>query len=150
MEKLVKVSGIVVEGHGVASGRSTTSPYPGGSLIRQLPHFNKLGIPLGGYFLGTINIDISPKAMELVAWDYEARQIRWTDLIPPEDFFFSRCLIEYGTLPIDAMVYHPSPETKVENFHNPSIIEVLAPNLEGLMVGDKIKLGLNPVHYSLT
>ena len=146
----IKVTGIVVQGHGVASGRSTTSPYKGGSLIRQLPHFDKYDIPLGDYFLGTINVDISPRSMELINWDYEAKQIAWTDLIPPEDFYFSHCQLFYNDQLIDAMVYYPSPETKVENFHNPNIVEILAAKIDSIEPGVQLELLLNPNHCSLT
>jgi hypothetical protein len=74
MENKLVINGVVVEGHAVASGQSTISPYKGGSLRMQLPFFQKLNIPLEDFYLGTINVDISPKAMELVSWDYEARQ----------------------------------------------------------------------------
>ena len=150
MSDPIHVTGIVVEGHGVASGRSKKSPYTGGSLIRQLPHFEKLNIPLHNYFLGTINIDISPQSMELIAWDYEARQTAWTDLIPPEDFFFSHCQISHKTTPIEAMIYYPSPKTKVENFHNPNILEILAPKLDGLACGDSVTMHLNPDHCRIS
>ncbi|NET38471.1 MAG: hypothetical protein F6K19_41845 [Cyanothece sp. SIO1E1] len=146
----ISVTGKIVEGHGVASGRSTSSPYPGGSLIRQLPHFEKLNVPLGNFFLGTINVDIAPRAMALIAWDYAARQITWTELIPSEDFFFSHCRIRYEGSTKDAMIYYPSPETKVENFHNPNIVEILAAKIESLRIGDPIELLLNPAHCSVT
>ena len=150
MAHFTSVTGVVVEGHGVASGRSKTSPYKGGSLAIQRPYFEERGIPLSNYFLGTINVDISPMAMELIAWDHEARQIQWTQLIPPEDFYFSDCQIRLLGSQVDALIYHPSPATKVENFHNPSIVEILAPKLEALAVGDEIELLLNPAHCSLT
>ena len=150
MSMPIKVTGIVVQGHGVASGRSKTSPYKGGSLIRQLPHFDKHDIPLGDYFLGTINVDISPRSMELINWDYEARQTAWTDLIPPEDFYFSHCQFFFNDQLIDAMVYYPSPETKVENFHNPNIVEILAAKIDSIEQGVQLELLLNPNHCSLT
>ncbi|MDA9764949.1 hypothetical protein N9C83_06255 [Opitutales bacterium] len=150
MSKAIKVTGIVVEGHGVASGRSRTSPYKGGSLIRQLPYFEKLNIPLSDYFHGTINIDISPRAMELIAWDYEARETAWTDLIPPEDFFFSHCKITSGQKASDGMIYYPSPKTKVENFYNPNIVEILEPKIDSIETGGEVTLHLTPDHCSLT
>ena len=150
MSKAIKVTGIVVEGHGVASGRSETSPYTGGSLIRQLPYFEKLNIPLSDYFLGTINIDISPRSMELIACDYEARQTAWTNLIPPEDFFFSHCQISSKQKTFEGMVYYPSPKTKVENFHNPNNVEILAPRIDSINTGGEVTLLLNSDHCSLT
>ncbi len=150
MSKGIEVTGIVVEGHGVASGRSKTSPYKGGSLIRQLRYFEKLNIPLSDYFLGTINIDISPRSMELIAWDYKALQTDWTDLIPPEDFFFSHCQVSNQGKTYSAMVYYPSPKTKVENFHNPNIIEILAPRIDSIKTGGEVTLRLKPDHCSLT
>lgn len=140
------VSGTVAEGHGVASGQSTTSPYAGGSLRMQLPFFQAQNIPLDGYYLGTINVDIAPQSMELIGWDYEARQVAWTNLIPPEDFFFSHCQIKHCASLVDAMVYYPSPKTKMENFHHPNIVEILAPKVEGVKYGDPLTLLINPNH----
>ena len=150
MRSPIQVTGTVVKGHGVASGRSASSPYKGGSLIRQRPYFEAHHIPLSDYFLGTINVDISPRSMELIAWDYEARQTAWTDLIPPEDFFFSHCQVIHQGQHVDAMVYYPSPATKVENFHNPSIVEILAPQLRALKIGNEVTLLLNRDHCQLS
>ena len=144
------VSGRIVQGHGVASGQSTTSPYIGGSLRTQLPFFEQLKIPLAKYFLGTINVDISPSSIQLIAWDYEARQVHWTHLIPPEDFLFSHCKINHHNTLINGLVYYPSPETKVENFHNSNIVEILAPRIESLKYKDEIDLLLNSDHCSVT
>ena len=116
----------------------------------QLPFFEALGIPLGDYFLGTINVDISPLSMTVLGWDYEARNITWTKLIPPEDFLFSRCKMMRGSMMENTLIYHPSPETKVENFHNPHIIEILSPHQKGLEYGDSVILYLNPNHCSIT
>jgi hypothetical protein len=147
---LKTVPGKIVRGHGVVSGQSKTSPYKGGSLRMQLPFFEKLKIPLAEFYLGSINVDLSPHSIKLVGWDYEARQISWTDLIPPEDFLFSHCKINHHNTLINGMVYYPSPETKVENFHNTNIVEILAPRIDSLKYGDKIELLLNSDHCSVT
>jgi hypothetical protein len=142
--------GTVTQGHGVASGQSGVSPYKGGSLRLQLPYFQNHGISLESFYLGTINVDISPRRFELIDWDHEAIQVQWTDLIPAEDFFFSRCEFQHENQTEDALIYYPSPDTKVENFHNPNIVEILAPEMKNLKYGDSIKLFLNPNHCSVT
>ena len=143
------LQGTVTQGHGVASGQSRVSPYTGGSLRLQLPHFQERGISLEDFYLGTINVDISPRRFELIDWNHEAKQVQWTDLIPAEDFFFSRCEIQHGKQLEEALIYYPSPMTKVENFHNPNIVEILAPEMEDLKYGDSIKLFLNPNHCKI-
>lgn len=149
-DDFMSVSGRITQGHGVASGQSDTSPYKSGSLRMQFPFFERQKIPLAGFFLGTIKVNISPSLFKLIAWDYEARNVAWTELIPPEDFLFSHCKLIKNKALINAMVYYPSPNTKVENLHNPNIIEILAPKIGSLQYGDDVELLLNPDHCSVT
>jgi hypothetical protein len=62
--RFIQVSGIVVEGHRVASGPSKEYPY--GSLERQIPFFRSGGLDLDGYFHGTLNISIAPLRFEML------------------------------------------------------------------------------------
>ena len=135
------VAGIVVEGYHVASGPSKDYPY--GALDRQRPIFRSRGLDLAGYFNGTLNIDISPRTFRLVRPEFTFRQVEWTDLHPPEDFSFSRCLVVSTGVDYDGWVYYPHPETKVRNFQNPSLLEVIARPIPSVHYGDGVELKLN-------
>ncbi len=52
-------AGVVVSGHGAASGRGSRR-YPDGTLALQIPIFAELGLDLSDAFPGTINVDTSP------------------------------------------------------------------------------------------
>jgi hypothetical protein len=148
--KTISVVGIVSAGHGVASGKAQDSPFGKGTIALQSPFFEELGIPMNQFFSATINVDISPLSFDLPNWDYEALQLRWTDVIPPEDFYFSHCKITHLSRTHDALIYRPSPATKVDHFQKCSIIEILAPKLDKLKYGDTVKLLLNADHCSVT
>src|SRR5512143_3895809 len=83
------VSGIVIEGYGVASGPSQDYPY--GALDRQRPIFKARGFDLDGYFNGSLNIDIRPATFKMLKPEYTFPLVEWTDPHPPETFSFSRC-----------------------------------------------------------
>jgi hypothetical protein len=135
------LNGVVRRGHGVASGRSTAL-YPQGTLAPQIPLFKELGVDLSGYFRGTLNIDISPCHFALQAADATLRQVRWTDRIPPEDFSFVACLVEFAQARHRALVYWPHPETKVEHFQDDSVLEVMAPRIPGIAESAPVTLWL--------
>jgi hypothetical protein len=63
----VSVSGEVVPGYGVASGRSIASPYPAGTIEMQMPFFQTLGLDLRGCFAGTINLSIDRAVLLQIA-----------------------------------------------------------------------------------
>ena len=56
----------VVPGHRVASGQNGNPRFPGGTLRMQDPYFNAMGLDLGIYHKGTLNVSIAP-------WRYEVR-----------------------------------------------------------------------------
>lgn len=144
------VSGVVSAGHGVASGIAEDTPFGAGTIALQAPFFERLGIPVNKFLSATINVDIAPLAFDLEGWDYEALQVNWTDVIPPEDFYFSHCIITHHTHTVGALIYRPSPVTKVDHFQKKSIIEILAPKLDRLSYGDPVELTLNADHCSVT
>lgn len=138
-----RVSGIVQQGHGIASGQAADSPYPESSIQLQQPHFQALGLDLSPYFLGTLNISIAPHQFVMQSPAYTFPLVRWTERHPPETFSFSPCQIEFGGQSYEALVYYPHPETKERHFQNPSILEILAPRIGGIEYGDRVVLGLN-------
>lgn len=136
------VRGILAKGYGVASGPSLDYPY--GALERQFPIFRGRGLDLSGYYAGTLNIDIRPLTFQLVKAEFTFRDVRWTDLHPPEHFSFSRCNVWHAGAAYEGWIYFPHPETKRRHFHNPSLMEVIAPHIPGVGIGDELTIGVNP------
>ena len=62
---MLTVKGKVIEGYGVASGKTENSPYPESTIKLQLSHFYSLGLDLNNYYLGTLNISIKPYQFEI-------------------------------------------------------------------------------------
>jgi hypothetical protein len=143
------VIGTVVRGHGVASGISAENPYPGGTIPLQTPHFAARGLDLSPYHLATLNISIKPHVFELVEPRYTLRQVNWIDMVPPEDFSFATCKLTFEGRTYDCLTYYPHPETKVQHFQDPSMIEVLAPFINGIFYGARVKLSLNSAELRL-
>ncbi len=141
------VKGILVKGYGVASGPS--SDYPYGALERQRPIFKERGLDLGGYFNGTLNIDIRPATFEVVKPEYTFLDVRWTDLHPPEHFSFCRCTVKFGNEEYEGWIYYPHPETKRRNFQSPSLIEVIAREIPNIRIGDAVQVLINPERVNI-
>ena len=133
--------GILVQGYHVASGPSADYPY--GALDRQRPIFLARGLDLYGYFNGTLNIDIRPRTFAMLKPELTFRGVEWTDLHPPEDFSFSRCRVMFKDVECAGWVYYPHPETKLRNFQNPSLLEVIALPIPGIRYGDELGVWVN-------
>jgi hypothetical protein len=128
------VKGILRQGYGVASGASHDYPY--GALERQIPIFKSRGLDLGDCFPGTLNLDIQPLVFNLFNPEFTFRDVRWTDLHPPEHFSFSSCKVAFAGAEYDAWIYYPHPETKQRNFQRPSLLEVIARLIPAVRTGD--------------
>lgn len=135
------VHGVVVAGHGAASGAS--GRYPGGTLALQIPHFLARGLDLRAYHRGTINVDIAPLRFVPKHPLVTVRDVAWTDRIPPETFSFFSCELEHAGRRHAGLVYYPHPETKVEHFQSESIVEVVTEHVAGLAEGDPVTLLLS-------
>jgi hypothetical protein len=146
--KWTSVHGTLVEGYGVASGRSNDYPY--GALERQKPIFKERGLDLSRFFDGTLNIDIRPATFELLNPEFTFRDVRWTDLHPPEHFSFVRCDIVHGTTCYGGWIYYPHPETKKRNFQNPSLLEIITVYISGIRHGDEFEVRLNPARVGIS
>jgi len=81
----------LVAGHGVASGRAATSPYPAGTIHLQAPYFAARGIDLSPFFAGTLNLEAARGHWRLRDPDARVEALEWTDRHPPETFSFWRC-----------------------------------------------------------
>jgi hypothetical protein len=75
--------------------------------------------------------------------EFTFEHIEWTDLHPAETFSFSRCKVIYGEVEYEAWVYYPHPETKLRNFQNPSLLEVIARPIPALQYGDVLQVWVN-------
>jgi hypothetical protein len=132
--------GIVMQGHGVASGRAKNSPYPQGSVAMQMPFFKALGLDLSDFWLGTLNVSIAPQAWTLLRADHCFERLAWTQLHPPETFSFVKLQLVWKTRSVEAWLYYPHPETKAAHHQSANIMEIIAPRLEGLAYGDTVSL----------
>ena len=131
----------LVSGHGVASGRSTTSPYPEGTIAMQQPLFAQLGLDLSDCWPGTLNLSVAPLEVQLRDPDHTFPHLHWTELHPPETFSFWRITLQSaadGEVP--AWIYFPHPETKERHQQPRSVVEVLAPRLNAAEPGTELLL----------
>lgn len=139
----LQAHGVVVPGHGVASGRAPDSPFAAGTIALQTPHLARQGIDLSAYHPATMNVDVSPFALHVLDPRWTATDIAWTDVHPAETFSFVQCRLTAGGRDVDALVYYPHPETKPGMNHQPrSVVEVLAPFVPGLGYGDEVSVEL--------
>ena len=136
------VTGTILAGHQVASKAS--AHYPQGTIEMQAPFFRERGLDLAGFFHGTLNISIAPRRFELRRATHFFPQVEWTTHHPPENFSFCRCRVTAGGRTVDGWVYYPHPETKVRHYQETSIIEVLAPRIDGLSYGATVTLEVLP------
>jgi hypothetical protein len=89
----------LVAGHGVASGRATTSPYPAGTIHLQAPFFAARGIDLAPFFAGTLNLEAPRGHWCLNDPDARVEAMEWTDRHPPETFSFWHCRLRVAGEP---------------------------------------------------
>ena len=126
----------LVSGHGVASGRSISSPYPAGTIAMQRPFFKGLGLDLDSCWPGTLNLSIAPLEFQLKQPDHCFESVHWTDQHPPETFSFWRIeVMQPSGQSVSAWLYYPHPETKARHWQPATVVEVLAPRLDGLTPG---------------
>jgi len=135
------VSGEIVAGYHVASGPSKDYPY--GTLEKQIPLFKQFGLNLERFHPGTLNVSIAPATFEMVNPEYTFRQVAWTDLHPPEDFSFSRCMVRFNGASYAGYVYYPHPETKKRHFESASLIEIISVYIPEIRYGERVELELN-------
>lgn len=147
--KQLFIKGEVIPGHQIASGKAKDSPYPGGSVPLQMPHFARLGLDLSEFYPGTLNVSIAPKKFTLLQSDYCFEGLQWIDGFPPETFSFCHCQLEFNDKSYPALVYYPHPETKIQHFHNDSLLEILAHKIPNIAYGDKVRLILSAEQFRL-
>ena len=136
----MKVNGLICEGHGVASGRSDNQRYPRGTLRKQLPYFKEKGLDLSVYFLGTLNVDISPYHHKIGKPKYYFERVPWSDYIPPENFYFFDVILFFRETEYKGLIYMPDPLTKVDHIQELTILELILPRISGLSYGMKVTI----------
>lgn len=145
--KWTRIHGQIVEGYRVASGPSADYPY--GALSRQRPLFASRGLDLSSYFNGTLNINISPHRFKIIRPEFTFYNVEWTDLHPPEHFSFSPCKVIFKEVEYDGWVYYPHPETKLRHFQDPSLLEVIAMEINGIRYGDIVDVSVRAEEISI-
>ncbi|MFD2588341.1 hypothetical protein ACFSQJ_15495 [Croceitalea marina] len=139
----MRIKGIIKAGYGVASGKGKDERYPEGTLKRQFKYFLELGLDLSNYFMGTINLDISPYTYELGEPKHFFEEINWSKHIPPENFYFFDVSLHFQGKVHQGLIYMPDPKTKEEHVQKPSILELLLPKVEGLNYGQAVDIEIN-------
>ena len=145
----ILVEGIIKQGHQVASGLAKDSPYPQGTIEMQIPFFQKLGLDLSSFFLGTLNISIYPQIVTINQPEYTFREIKWHRDYPAEDFSFSACEVIFEEKNYSGWIYYPHPETKIGHFQDSSTIEAIAPCISGINYDARVQLRINSQGFSL-
>jgi hypothetical protein len=136
----MQINGQICKGHGVASGKSDNKRYPKGTLNEQLPYFKERGLDLSAYFLGTINLDISPYTPKIIVPKYFFEGISWSPYIPPENFYFFDVILFFQDTGYKGLIYMPDPNTKVDHIQKRSILELILPKISGLTYGMRIRI----------
>ena len=143
LEQQNALIGLLVRGHGVASGRAVDSPYPAGTIALQAPLFAAHGIDLSPFRSATLNLDFSPGEWRLRDPDHRVERLAWSDRHPPETFSFWHCQLQphrANAKAVAALIYYPHPETKQAHHQPPGLLELLAPPLGAVEPGDRFSL----------
>lgn len=135
-----RAKGVVVAGHGVASGRAGDSPFAGGTIALQAPHFAARGLDLSPLVPATVNLDIAPHRLVLAQPRWTFVDVAWTEVHGPETFSFVECTVERAGTSHAGLVYLPHPETKPMHHQPSTVIELLLPRLPDLPVGEGLEV----------
>lgn len=139
------VSGIVTEGHRVASGMAGDDRFPQGTLALQLPRFAERGLDLSSHYAGTLNICIEPHVFRVGKPWKTLPEVKWSSVMPAENFSFFRCEIRTTGMQDfeQGLVYWPHPSTKPEFHQDSSVLEVLTSFIEQASYGSTVDLLLD-------
>lgn len=139
-------SGSLVEGHGVASGKTHDSRFPMGTLAMQIPLFEVHGGDFGGFHHGTLNVLLEKFSYELKSPKYNYKLVKWSPHLPPENFSFYACSLKISSCDreFDSLVYWPHPSTKPEFHQSDQVLEVISPFIAGAHYGDSVEIIASP------
>ena len=147
---MISITGKVISGYGVASGKGKDNRYPEGTLKLQIPFFKERGLDLSAFFIGTINIDISPYQFSIKKYKYYFKEINWSTYIPPENFYFFEVQLIFKENFYEGLIYMPDPKTKFDHHQISSLFELLMPKIEGIKQGENIILKLREGDFKFT
>jgi len=133
------VTGKVVPCYQVASGLGKNSPYPAGTIALQTPHFAALGVDLSPFYPGTLNVSIAPYRFALLP-PVTLHQVKWSPGHDAESFSFVPIRFIWQQQTAVGLIYYPCPETKIDHFQDPSVIELLLPKIRDITYGDRVTL----------
>lgn len=134
--------GVVVAGHGVASGRASDSPFAAGTIALQAPHFAARGLDLTPFVMATVNLDLAPYRLRPRTPRWTFPDVEWTDVHGPETFSFLECSVRRGEDEHEGLVYLPHPETKPMHHQPSTVVELLLPPLPGLGAGEVLAVAV--------
>ena len=147
---MISITGKVISGYGVASGKGKDNRYPEGTLKLQIPFFKERGLDLSAFFIGTINIDISPYQFSIKKYKYYFKEINWSIYITPENFYFFEVQLIFKESAYEGLIYMPDPKTKFDHHQISSLFELLMPKIEGIKQGENIILKLREGDFKFT
>jgi len=105
----------------------------------QTPHFQALGVNLALFYPGTLNVSIAPYHFELVP-SQTLHRVKWSPEHEAESFSFAPVCLLWQQQSVSGLIYYPRPETKINHFQDPSVIELLMPFVSGITYGSSVAL----------
>ena len=144
--------GLITRGHRIASGQNRDVRFPRGTLAMQSPFFKEHGFDITRFFKGTLNISLQDSNFKLGRPRHFFPLVRWSDDLPPENFSFYQCSLtmKQSSTIYESFVYWPHPSTKPEFKQDPSVLEVIAPFIEGVHYGDEIIITADSSNINLS
>lgn len=158
----------LTKGHQVASGQANDSRFLKGTIFIQSPYFKELGLDISMYYPATLNLDLSPKSLNISHPKLTFENVNWHPQVPSETFSFTPCVLQIMadknrhinqstnlnnktsvSKSYRALIYYPHQETKFEHHQAPNVIEVLAPFIENIKYGSEIRLFVEKKYLSL-
>lgn len=136
--------GRVVRGYRAASGLCRNRSIPLGTIRPQLRFFRS--IPGFGHRFrrrvhpGTINIRFDRRLVSPGVPRHRIDAVRWTRLIPAENFFITPCTLIHRQRHHPGYLYVPDPETKPGGPPRDGIVEVLCGRIAGITYGAPVRL----------
>ncbi|MEO0518267.1 MAG: hypothetical protein AAF171_13320 [Cyanobacteria bacterium P01_A01_bin.116] len=66
--------------------------------------------------------------------------MKWSPAHEPESFSFVPITLRWQQQDRDGLVYYPRPETKINHFQDPAVMELLLPFISGIAYGAQVML----------
>ncbi|RUT80168.1 hypothetical protein [Ancylomarina longa] len=135
----MRIKAKIVQGYGVASGKSGDVRFPMGTIQMQLKYFLERGLDLSNYYRGTLNVDIAPSHFKMVKPKFFIENMKWSKDMPPENFYFFDVMVSVEEEEMyEGLIYMPDPKTKVEHEQKPTVLELMLPKIEDLHYGQTL------------